>query len=204
MKNIIKNIDNYYSNKLKKYGPTPQGVDWNGEKGQLIRFNQLSKVIKLKNSSLNDIGCGYGKYAEYIANHFKNIQYTGYDLSKGMVNEATKLYPQNRFIHILNLDEIEDADYSIASGIFNVKLKYSNSKWLSYILNSLRQLNLKSKKGFSFNILTKQTDKVYMKNHLYYADPLFLYDYCIQHFSKSVTLKKNYNLYEFTILIKKN
>jgi hypothetical protein len=121
-----------------------------------------------------------------------------------MVNEATKLYPQNRFIHILNLDEIEDADYSIASGIFNVKLKYSNSKWLSYILNSLRQLNLKSKKGFSFNILTKQADKVYMKNHLYYADPLFLYDYCIQHFSKSVTLKQNYNLYEFTILIKKN
>ena len=55
MKNIFKNIENYYSNKLKKYGPTPGGVDWNGEQGQLIRFNQLSKVIKLKNSSLNDI-----------------------------------------------------------------------------------------------------------------------------------------------------
>ena len=204
MKKIFKNIDNYYSNKLKKYGTTPRGVDWNGERAQLIRFNQLSKVIKLNNSSLNDIGCGYGKYSEYIANHFKSIKYTGYDISKKMIDAATKLYPHNKFIHISNLEEITDADYSIASGIFNVKLQYSNSEWLSYILVSLSQLNIKSKKGFSFNILTKHANKAYMKNYLYYADPLFLFDYCVQNFSKNVTIKKNYNLYEFTILIKKN
>ena len=56
---------------------------------------------------------------------------------------------------------------------------------------------------FSFNILTKYSEKNYMQDHLYYADPLFFFDYCKQNFSKNVSLIHDYNLYEFTILVKK-
>ena len=54
MINFHKSIDTYYSNKIREYGATPKGVDWNGEDGQLIRFHQLSKIIKKTDFSIND------------------------------------------------------------------------------------------------------------------------------------------------------
>jgi SAM-dependent methyltransferase len=81
MNSIHKDIDNYYTDKVKAYGTTPQGVDWNGEESQFLRFKKLSKVIKNNNFSIADIGCGYGKYVEYLQNNFKIFDYMGYDLS---------------------------------------------------------------------------------------------------------------------------
>jgi hypothetical protein len=73
MDDIHKSINNYYTNKVKTYGSTPKGVDWNGEASQFLRFKQLSKIIKKNNFSIADIGCGYGKYAEYLQNNFQNF-----------------------------------------------------------------------------------------------------------------------------------
>jgi SAM-dependent methyltransferase len=203
MKRLYKDIDNYYSEKIKIHGATPKGVDWNNEESQFIRFEQLSKIIDFNSSVLNEIGCGYGAYLEYLAQYHKTIKYRGYDLSNEMIKEAFKKYPNNKFFHISNLDEIQNAEYTVSSGIFNVKMNYSETKWLSYILASLKQIDLKSDKGFSFNMLTKYSEKKYMRNNLYYADPLFFFDYCKKNFSINVSLIHDYNLWEFTILIKK-
>ena len=53
-------------------------------------------------------------------------------------------------------------------------------------------------------MLTKYSDKEYMRDNLYYADPLFIFDYCKRNFSKQVALLHDYGLYEFTILVKKD
>jgi len=74
---------------------------------------------------------------------------------------------------------------------------------LSYILDTLENINEKSKKGFSFNMLTKYSDKELMRGDLYYADPLFFFDYCKRNYSKEISLLHDYDLYEFTILVKK-
>ena len=177
---IYNDVDKYYSNKIKLFGANHKGLDWKSEESQFIRFHQLSKIIEIDNSSLNDIGCGLGDLTRYINNNFLNIKYTGYDISKVMINNATKLYPQNKFIHIKNFNKVKVADYS------------------------LKEMNLKSKKGFSFNLLSKYSDKHYMKENLFYASPLFFFDYCISKFSKNICLKHDYNLYEFTVLVRKN
>ncbi len=204
MNNVHKNISNYYTNKIKQHGSTAQGVDWNGEESQFIRFEQLSKIIcKDEKFSINDIGCGYGKYSEYLELNNKNFSYKGYDLSQEMIDSANKLYNNNDFYKINSLDEILESNYSIASGIFSVKMNHNESEWLSYILNTLEKMNEKSTKGFSFNMLTKYSDKDYMRDDLYYADPLFIFDYCKRNFSKQVALLHDYGLYEFTILVKK-
>lgn len=150
-----------------------KGVDWNSEESQLTRFEQLSKIIETNKPTVNDIGCGYGKYLEYLIKNYKKFQYVGYDFSNEMIKEASKKYPNNKFFHISNLDEITKAEYSISSGIFNVKMNYSRTKWLSYILATLKLIDIKSDKGFSFNMLTKYSEKKYMIHKLYYADPLF-------------------------------
>jgi len=204
MNSIYKSIDKYYTNKINQYGATPKGVDWNGEKSQFIRFEQVSKIIKQDKFSINDIGCGYGKYSEFLLKNYANFNYNGYDLSTEMIDNAKKLYKQYNFQAINNLKEIRISDYSIASGIFSVKMAHTKEEWLSYIFNTLEEINLKSKKGFSFNMLTKYSDKEYMRDDLYYADPLFFFDYCKCNFSRNVSLIHDYNLYEFTILVRKD
>jgi SAM-dependent methyltransferase len=204
MKTIYQNINNYYTNKVITHGTTPKGVDWNGEESQFIRFAQLSKIISQDNFSINDIGCGYGKYTEYLAQNYNNCIYNGYDLSSEMIENAKQLYPNSNFLTIQKLQEIGQSDYSIASGIFSVKMEHNEAEWLSYILSTIEQMNEKSMKGFSFNMLTKYSDKEYMRDDLYYADPLFIFDYCKRNFSKEVALLHDYGLYEFTILVRKD
>ena len=203
---ILENINHYYTDKIKMHGATPKGVDWNGEESQFIRFEQLSKIINKDIFSINDIGCGYGKYFEYLQNRFLNFNYYGFDLSQEMIKNAKSLYSNKGggFMQVDNLKNIEKADYSVASGIFSVKMEHNESEWLSYILATLEEMNEKSIKGFSFNMLTKYSEKEYMRDNLYYADPLFIFDYCKRNFSKQVALLHDYGLYEFTILVKKD
>ncbi len=203
---VHQNINSYYTDKIKIHGATPKGVDWNGEESQFVRFEQLSKIINKDIFSINDIGCGYGKYFEFLQNRFSNFNYYGFDLSQEMINNAKSLYSNmgGGFMQVDNLENIEKADYSVASGIFSVKMEHNESEWLSYILDTLEKMNDKSNNGFSFNMLTKYSDKEYMKDNLYYADPLFIFDYCKRNFSKQVALLHDYGLYEFTILVKKD
>ena len=203
---ILENINHYYTDKIKMHGATPKGVDWNGEDSQFVRFEQLSKIINKDIFSINDIGCGYGKYFEFLQNRFSNFNYYGFDLSQEMIKNAKSLYSNKGggFMQVDNLKNIEKADYSVASGIFSVKMEHNESEWLSYILATLEEMNEKSIKGFSFNMLTKYSEKEYMRDDLYYADPLFIFDYCKRNFSKQVALLHDYGLYEFTILVKKD
>lgn len=203
MNDVHKKIDNYYTGKIEKYGATPQGVDWNGEESQFTRFKQLSKIFNKKNFTINDVGCGYGKYLEFLNSHDNSFEYYGYDLSNSMIDTAKKLYGDKFFTHVSSLEEMQEVDFSIASGIFSVKMECSETEWLTYILNTLDIINEKSISGFSFNMLTKYSDKEHMQKNLYYADPLFMFDYCKRNYSKQISLLHDYGLYEFTILVRK-
>ena len=72
------------------------------------------------------------------------------------------------------------------------------------MVDALSQMNLLSSRGFASTFLTKYSDADRMLDHLYYADPLFLFDYCKRNFSKNVALLHDYTLYDFTILVRKD
>ena len=117
-----------------------------------------------------------------------------------MVKKAKTMFLKSNFINKLG-DEVYD--FTIANGVFNVKLNTDEVKWKKYIIDTISEINKLSLKGFSFNALTSYSDSEYMKDYLHYADPLELFDYCKQHFSKNVSLIQDYDLYEFTIVVKK-
>lgn len=202
---LLNQINNYYSDKIIKNGATPHGVDWNSTESQELRFKILSEVIIEKEKfSIMDYGCGFGSMYDYYSGKHQNFKYFGFDISNEMISEAksrnTKAINAEWFTKIPK--DIK-SDYVIASGIFNVKFDYSEEEWQKYILKTIGELNQIATKGFSFNILTKYSDKEFMRDHLYYADPLFLFDYCKKNISKYVCLKHDYPLYEFTIIIRK-
>ncbi len=203
--NIVKEIEKYYTEKVVKHGATSKGVDWNGKESHYIRFKQLSKILpRNEHFSVLDFGCGFGALIDYLLENNYNFDYIGYDISKEMITAGKEKYGALKNVTFENdLSKISMTDYVIANGLFNVKLKTNDEDWKEYILNTLKELDRLAEKGFSFNILTSYSDKEYMKDYLYYANPLFFFDYCKQNFSKDVALLHDYKLYEFTILVRK-
>jgi hypothetical protein len=60
-KNIINQVNNYYTSKLEEHGNSHWGVDWNSVESQEWRFQQLTKLLPLESKlSVIDYGCGYG------------------------------------------------------------------------------------------------------------------------------------------------
>jgi cyclopropane fatty-acyl-phospholipid synthase-like methyltransferase len=202
---ILNSVNNYYTEKVKEHGITPKGVDWNSLESQEMRFEQLCKVIEVKeNFSVLDYGCGYGALFNYLTNLRSSFTYTGFDISAEMISQALKLYGDAGSAKWSTaVADNERFDYSIASGIFNVRLGTNDAEWIEYIKESLSTINKHSEKGFSFNMLTSYSDKEYMRNYLFYADPAYFFDFCKKNFSKYVALLHDYPLYEFTILVKK-
>lgn len=203
---IVSQVSEYYSEKLNQYGETPRGVDWNGAESQLLRFKQLMRLVNDdKSFSINDIGCGYGAFYEYLSTVNAAVEYCGIDVSADMVKAAQRRFSHCnnvRFIHANTPDVL--ADYSVASGIFNVKFANKETDWLAYILSTLSQMDKFSAKGFAFNCLTAFSDTERMKDNLYYADPCYLFQYCKTQFSRNVALLHDYNLFEFTIIVRKS
>jgi len=203
---LLSEVARYYSSKLDKYGETPRGVDWNGEASQILRFEQLSKIINNLNSfTVNDLGCGYGALYDYLMDKHQSFSYSGIDLSENMILTAKKRYQSRDNAHFTVSSEPDNiADYSIASGIFNVRLERSDDEWLSYLELTLDALDRTSHFGFSFNCLTSYSDADKMHDYLYYADPCVLFDLCKRKYSQNVSLLHDYGLYEFTILVRKS
>ena len=203
--NILLDVANYYSQKLSEYGISAHGVDWNSEIGQEHRFAQLLKVIDLPdNFSVNDLGCGYGALFEYLTKRYGTFAYNGYDISEAMIEASKSQFncPENTQFFISEYPRLI-ADFSVASGIFNVRLEHNQKKWKDYIKTTLDALNKFSYRGFSFNCLTSYSDEHKKKDYLYYADPCEIFDHCKRMYSPNVSLLHDYGLYEFTIVVRK-
>lgn len=203
---LLTDVAGYYSAKLAAHGDTPRGVDWNGSESQLIRFEQLCKIIDPISSdfSVNDLGCGYGALLEYLRNNFPLGIYRGVDVSGEMIDAAISRFANASGAHFTKASAPGcAADYGIASGIFNVRLGRTDSEWFDYIQSALDDLDRTSTLGFSFNCLTSYSDKDKQERYLYYADPCRLFDLCKRRYSREVALLHDYGLYEFTILVRK-
>jgi SAM-dependent methyltransferase len=201
---LINKVEKYYSEKIKTFGPNNYGVDWNSQESQFLRFEQLCKIISNNGYfSILDFGCGYGALFEFLKHRNYRFNYFGFDISKEMIDNAKRKYYSDNLLFTNDFMELKQCDYVVASGVFNVKLDTPTDEWEKYINNTISQLNSFSKKGFAFNLLTSYSDKELMKDYLYYANPNKYFDLCKKKYSKNVALLHDYDLYEFTILIRK-
>jgi SAM-dependent methyltransferase len=199
---ILTRVQEYYDEKLRTHGPNARGVDWKSPESQQLRFAQLAKLIDHNRPfTINDFGCGYGALIDYLETCGLQFEYSGFDISSEMIAQGRELHPGATFV--TDRAQLCEADYTFASGIFNVKLSTSEDEWKNYMLDVLETMNALSRSGFGFNALTKYSDAEFMRPDLYYADPLFFFDHCKTKYSKFVTMLHDYPLYEFTILVRK-
>jgi SAM-dependent methyltransferase len=202
---LLNSVSTYYTGRLAEHGPTPRGVDWNSAESQHLRFEQLLRVCdRGRPFVLGDYGCGYGALCDYLRGAGVNASYRGFDISPAMLDAARRRCaddPQVRF----STDEsvLADADYVVASGIFNVKLQTAVAAWEAYVYQTIDRVAAFGRAGFAFNALTSYSDPERMRADLYYPNPCVLFDYCKRRFSRHVALLHDYGLYEFTVLVRR-
>lgn len=204
---LISAVERYYTAKLDAHGATPNGVDWNSAAGQELRFEKLLTAVKgIERPSINDFGCGYGGLLDYLRRQGSGLKsYCGYDISSAMIAEALSRHandPQASFVSIES--DIEVADFTLASGIFNVRLDQPSDPWTRYMFETIDKLVQFSRHGIAFNALTSHSDTDRMRPDLYYADPAAIIDHCLCHYSRDVVLLHDYELYEFTVIVRLN
>jgi SAM-dependent methyltransferase len=200
----LSGISKLYTDSLKKHGAESQGVGWRDAQSHQLRFDKLAAVVDRtsKTFSVNDLGCGYGALLPYLRESGLNVGlFRGYDLSEEMLEEARRRIDGDNVELIQGAVLDAEADYSFASGIFNVRLTFGEDEWRAHILETLANMHKHSRLGFSFNLLTSYVD--WKEPHLYYGDPVFFFDYCKRSFSRYVSLLHDYPLWEWTMIVRK-
>jgi SAM-dependent methyltransferase len=201
---LLRSVERYYTGRVETHGATARGVDWNSAESQTLRFEQLAALWGRERSGAIDIidyGCGYGALVDFLAQRSAGFTYQGFDISEAMIREArARAGPSTRFT--ADATQLQNADYVVASGIFNVKLEADDSEWQGYMRRTVDALAALSKRGFAFNALSSYSDADRRRADLHYADPLLWFDYCKRTHSRFATLLHDYPLYEFTLLVR--
>lgn len=153
-------MERYYSEKVARYGAEPAGADWSSARTQQVRFEQLLRACPSEGSfSLNDFGCGYGALLDTLALHpaVEAIDYLGIDLSAAMIDQARRRYPKAAFVKAASAPRI--ADYTVASGVFNVKLSAPLPAWTAYVASLLADLFTSSRIALAVNFLSPSHER---------------------------------------------
>lgn len=201
---IIEDIATYYSARLAEHGPTPRGVDWNSQQSQELRHLQFLRLLNAKpDASVIDLGCGYGDFFRYLHTCGHRGDYIGYDVAPSMIDAAIKLHGEAQCRRWnVGTQPREQADFAVASGIFNVKGAFDDETWRDHVRGTIDVLAKAGRLGFAFNILSLASDPARRRPDLFYADPVEMLSECITRYGRLVALLQDYGLYEFTVIVR--
>lgn len=201
---LRRTIAQYYGRKIEQHGATPLGVDWSCRPTQELRFVQLLNICDFnKPTSINDFGCGYGSLYGFLRRRYRQfeVDYLGIDMSPAMIASAQKRrWRQQKPRFFLGHTSPRTADYTIASGIFNVKLSEPDERWQFYVKQTLFEMSTKSHVGLAVNFLGPAHPDAHPIPELYRTSAELWSIYCREELGMSVELLQGYGMHEFTLL----
>jgi SAM-dependent methyltransferase len=208
MKKYI-DIIQHYENCLKIHGDTYLGVDWPNQEDVFKRFDIMLDMIMFKKEdfplSLLDFGCGAAHLYQYILEtKLENILYEGLDLSKEFINLCREKYKNINFycIDILNNEvKLKQYDYIILNGVFTEKRGLTFDEMYDYFQKVIFEINTITKKGFAFNVMSKNVD--WERDDLFHLPLDLVSRFLCKKISRNFIIRNDYGLYEYTIYVYK-
>ena len=203
MRDQFNEMQEYYKSLYKKHGYSPDALGWH-KGNQFLRFYQLTNQWDLNNSSILDIGCGFGDFNKYLqANSISEYNYLGIDILDEFITEAAKQHSHNNIEFIkgafLTTDFDKKVDFSIASGTFNVKIEGADC--YDYIYENMKKMLELSNKAIAIDLLTDRVD--YSHDHNFNYNPMKILEMAYS-LSKRVLLNNSCFPFEFAIIIFKD
>ena len=182
-------INNSYTNRLIKYGNSPQGLFWKNSFTQIHRFElivtALNKYSNLKKFTICDIGCGYGKFFEFMNNRFNKstFKYQGCDLNGKLIDHCKKRFINKNCKFYKKSLPRGIVDFSVMSGTFNLSVTDDIKIWEKYILKNLTNICKQTNKIMAFNLLHQNERRI--KKGLYYTNKQWIKNICEQNFGNT-------------------
>jgi SAM-dependent methyltransferase len=202
MPNLIK-IEEYYRSLFVEHGNSPNALGWH-KGNQFLRFHQLTHLWNLNNSSILDVGCGFGDFNKYLQSvGVVDYNYLGIDLMNDFVNVAKEQYPQNNIDFIagdfLSSSIDTQIDYSIASGTFNYRIEGVDC--YDYVYENMKKMFEVSSKAIAVDFLTDRVD--YFHEHNFNYSPIKILEIAYS-LSKRVVLNNSVFPFEFAVIVYKD
>jgi hypothetical protein len=201
---LLADIASYYDSKVLAFGATALGVDWPSLPAIHRRLLMLFEIGPIDAAtSLNDLGCGWGAAVE-VLDHLHPatpIDYVGIDVAPAMVDAARARWAgraRTEFVAGARCTRV--ADYSIASGIFNVKLAHSREQWEEHVRRTLRDMHAHSGKGFAVNFMLPGAARA--APQLYCCEPETWVEFCNALPARSAKVIRAPDVAEFTLLVR--
>jgi SAM-dependent methyltransferase len=176
-----------YRGRFEKYGDAPEAVGMSLE-GQRFRFRKLTEIADLRNRRILDLGCGIGAFYPFLVEKFGQVDYTGIDLVREMVDFAAQKYPRACFLcHDLFANPLDETfDYVLTSTIFNYAMSGSGE----YMRALLRLAFKYCTRGLGFNF--PSTFVNFTDPEMAYYDPAQVLDFCIGNLTHKVVMHHHY------------
>jgi SAM-dependent methyltransferase len=201
----FEDVKAFFDKKINDHGPVPAGLDCRDDAAVTVRYDQILKVVdRISGFSIMDYGCGYGGLAPYMdGKGFSDFHYIGRDFSSAMIENAIRENSASgRKFEVGVADQLPLVDYTVASGVFNIKLDTSFDEWEQYTLSVLQKLYDASTCGIAANFLTGYSDADRKRPDLFYPSPERMFTFG-KSLSRNVALLHDYEIYDFTLVIRR-
>lgn len=203
------NIVKHYESCFDRFGDNHKGVDWPKAEDAERRYSVMLDVLpsSAKTCSVLDFGCGLAHLFEFIEkNGYKNINYSGLDISEKFVKASQVKFPKQKFYYVDILDEIQrrqlpEFDYIVLNGVFTEKIDLSYDTMLSYFKEMVRVVYSKCRKGIAFNVMSKQVD--WEREDLFHLSLDVVAKFLCTNLSRNFVIRNDYGLYEYTVYLYK-
>jgi len=194
-------ISNIYNKMLSDGKEDYERVGWGSINSQHKRFQVLTEIGDLNNSTVLDVGCGLGNLFDYVSNLFPNVAYTGTDINQNMIEGAIKRLPNVEFVcadivSIPNRLENRMFDYVFLSGVLNL----SADKHELTISEMMKIIFSFANKGVGINFLSIFSD--YFSPGEYYCNPEKILKLAFS-ITPKVVLRHDYMPHDFTVYLYK-
>jgi SAM-dependent methyltransferase len=197
-------IAKHYDDCFQKHGDNNLGVDWPKHEDTITRHQVMFDLIKDKNSTLLDFGCGLGHFFKWIQETQDPYPiYSGLDINESFYKTCKEKYHFLDFYHtdILINDNIPNFDYIVCNGTFTEKRELSQDEMMEFFTSVLKKLWVKTNKGISFNLMSKLVD--WERDDLFHVSMDELGWFLKNNLNRDFVIRNDYKLYEYTVYVYK-
>ena len=110
----------YYDALAAAHGTGPQAVDASSQESLELRYRVLGDAIDFDGKSVLDVGCGFGGLGVHLTERYADVDYSGIDISEGLVAAGRHAHPELRLEvgDVLEMPPAQRFDAVLAQGIF--------------------------------------------------------------------------------------
>lgn len=194
-------ITSRYEKRLSEYGPGIQALASGNVERRNIRFDVLSSVGNLEGARILDVGCGLADLYAWLQEQGIQVEYTGHDITPGLIELAAKRFPEAEFeVRDIQTEGISKRfDYIVSSQTFNNRLSHDDN---FDVMKDVLQICYEAcDNAVAIDMMTAYVD--FREDHLYYYQPEDVFSYA-KTLTKRVSLRHDYPAFEFAIFLYKD